>query len=730
MYHPRIKAWLLLSSALAAFQAHAADPTPPTASPPTATPQSTKPAVPVVALPDVQVTDRADGIPVVDTTAGPVRGYQALTAQSGTRVQGAIQQLPFSIQVIPRQVIEEQGSISQTDVLRNAASVTPVTPLFPGQVGPKIRGFQAERFIDGLPVYYDPGSRDLLAGIERIEVLKGPPSILMQGGLTPTGGVVNILSKLPTNRPSYELGITGGGYGMWSPYFDINQPITPDGTVLLRITGQYESTRSNIDVLQRRSYEFNPTLTFTNNRDTSLTIQGRISHRDQQDYSGLPISGSLNTSLFSVRRTLFPSPSDIPRTSSDIASLTVRFDHSFDDTWSTFTVARVSSARYREPSQFTLANTPSIPPSTFGMLNGQLNEDTSEISFNSNLVAKFDAGPTRNTVLFGVDYDRVTDKGYLNADFAGLVDFSNPIFPAWTTPPSGPFTSFSNVDNSYQNLGVTLQWQSTLWERLHLLGGLRLANVNIRSNELITASSYNTNETRLLPRVGVAYDLLPGLTVFADYSQGLRPVPFFNGPTAPKPESSEQVEVGLKMDFGFGLSGTMALFDITRQNVVTPSTTVPGQQVQTGQQRSQGFDADLIWQPSPNWSFLASFVWMDPRVTKDNTPVVGNVLAMVPRATGRLWGVYRFTDGPMEGLSLGAGLYTASAQAVNQANSAFTPGYITFDARAAYTWRNYTLAIVGRNLSNQQYYLPYPYLDGRVMPAEGRTVFASLSAKF
>jgi len=720
MYTPKTKAWLLFGTAFAAFQAHAADPTPPTA----------KPGVPVVALPDVQVTGRADNIPIEDTTAGPVRGYQALTAQSGTRLPGAIQSLPLSIQVIPRRVIEEQGSTSQTDVLRNAASVTAVTPLFPGQVGPKIRGFQAERFIDGLPVYYDPGSRDLLAGVERIEVLKGPPSILMQGGLTPTGGVINILSKLPTNRASYEVGITGGMYGMWSPYFDVNQPLAADGSVLFRVTGQYESTHSNIDILQRRSYEFNPTIMFTNTRDTSLTVQVRLSHRDQRDYSGLPVSGSLDTSLFTVRRTLFPSSRYIPRTSSDIASVTARFDHTFNETWSTFTVARVSTARYREPTQFTLGNTPAIPPSTFGVLNGQLNQDTSEISVNSNVVARFDLGPSRNTVLFGIDYNRVTDKGFLNADLAGFVDFANPVFPDWVTPPSGPFTSFSNIDNSYQNLGVTLQAQSTLWQRLHLLGGLRLANVNITSREMTTLSSYNTNETRLLPRIGIGYDLVPGVMVFADYSQGLRPVPFFNGPTAPKPESSQQFEVGVKVDLGFGLSGTMALFDITRQNVATPSLTVPGQQVQTGEQRSRGFDADLIWQPSPNWSFLASFIWMDPRVTKDNTPVVGNVLAMVPRASGRLWGAYRFTDGPMEGLVLGAGLYTASAQALNQANSVFTPGYLTFDARAAYTWRNYTVAVVGRNLANRQYYLPYPYLDGRIMPAEGRTVFASLSAKF
>lgn len=198
---------------------------------------------------------------------------------------------------------------------------------------------------------------------------------------------------------------------------------------------------------------------------------------------------------------MFPS-SSIPRTTSDIANLTVRFEHGFNDTWSTFAVARISSARFREPSQFTAGNAPLIPPSTFAVLNGQLNEDTSEVAVNANVVAKFNVGPTRNTMLLGVYYDLVTDKGILNADLAGLVDFADPVFPRWVTPLTGPFTSFSNIDNSYRNLGVILQWQSTLQERLHLLGGLRLATVDIRSNELITLSHFSTSESRLLPRIG------------------------------------------------------------------------------------------------------------------------------------------------------------------------------------------------------------------------------------
>ncbi len=686
---------------------------------------------PTVTIPgQIEVRAQREGtVPVTETTAGPVRGYQALTDTSSLRMQTLLQQTPISVQVIPRQLIDEQGAVNLQDVLRNAPSTKALNPLFVGQVGPKIRGFAAERYIDSLPNYYDPGSRDLLANVERIEVLKGPPSMLMQGGQTPTGGVINILSKLPTRERFVELGVTGGSHGLISPYFDINQPLTKDGTVLFRMTGQWESTNSNIDIVNRRSYEINPTLTLTNNRTTSLTIQGRLSHRDQQDYSGLPIDGTLNRSLYTVRRTLFPSNAGIPRTTSDIASLTLRFDHQFNETWSTSAAARIGTARFREPTQFVFSNNPTIPPSTFGLFNGRLNEDTSETSFYVNFVANLEAGPAQTKVLLGFDYDRVSDKGFLNAAFAGLVDFANPVFPTFADPPSGPFTTFTNIDNTYQNVGLMLQTHTTLWNRLHVLAGLRAGLIDIQSNELTTASSFHTEEARLLPRLGVAFDVTPAVTVFANYAQGMRPVPFFNGPSAPKPELSSQIEAGVKMNFGFGLSGTVSLFDITRNNVVAASPTIPGLQVQTGEQRSQGVDADLVWQPSPNWSFLGSVAWMYPRVVKDSVNQ-GKVLDQVPRAAGRLWGTYRVTEGTLTGLSLGAGLYAASSQAVNLSNTGFTPGFVTFDARVAYQWKNWTLAVVGRNLSDKRYFVPYPYLDGRVAPAEGRTVFATLSTRF
>ncbi len=184
---------------------------------------------------------------VQNTTAGPVRGYEALTSISATKTDTPIRELPLTVQVIPRKLIDDQGAVTQSEAFRNVSDLQPLSPLFPGQSGPMLRGMPAERFVDGLPNYYDYGARDLLANVERIEVLKGPSSILYQGGPNPIGGIVNIVSKLPTPDRFAEVGVKAGGYQYASPYIDINQPLTKDGTVLFRFTGQYETTHAYIE---------------------------------------------------------------------------------------------------------------------------------------------------------------------------------------------------------------------------------------------------------------------------------------------------------------------------------------------------------------------------------------------------------------------------------------------------------------------------------------------------
>jgi iron complex outermembrane recepter protein len=713
----------------------------------------------------------ANGPPVQQTAAGPVRGYDALTS-SATRFETPIKELPVSVIVIPRKVIDDQQAISQSEVFRNVSGLQPVNPLFPGEIGPSLRGMRAERYIDGLPNYYDLGVRDLLVSVERVEVLKGPASILFQGGVSPVGGVVNVVSKLPTPDRFAEAGFRTGGYGYVSPYIDVNQPLTENKSVLFRLMAQYETTGSNIDVVQRRSYTINPTIKFATTDATSLLVQGFLNRRDQPDYPGLPAIGTIDKTFYSLRPTAFLSNPALPTTGTSSSGVTARFDHKFDETFSTFTSARFSSSSLYEPSQIPFGNKPTfyrdsiLPllggpsmiggPSQFYVADTIMAQQTTEISITSNVMAKFDAGPTKNQLLLGGDFNRVWDQGYMSGANATppdpaiqkllnlfklgayasyypmLIDFRAPFFPpyAYPLPGQGGYMILSRIDNTYQNAGVTAQIQSTIFERLHILAAGRAAFIDIDSQEAASrpARKFSSSETAFLPRVGALFDVTDWLSAYGSYAQGLRPVTFFSGlgGAAPKPEGSEQWEAGVKLDGPWGLAGTLAWFDLKRTNV---PTTLSGMvtQYQAGEWHSSGVEADLTWQPTASLSFLASYAHIDAKVSKD--PNVQNAtLNLAPHDSGRLWGNYAF-DGFLEGWSFGAGLYAASSQVVEIGSPWSTSGYVTFDSTLTYKHGNFTFSVNGKNLTDHRYFVQYPYLSGRVAPGEGRTFFANISVR-
>lgn len=659
------------------------------------------------------------GPPVTQTTAGPVSGYRALTSASATGTSTPIERIPQAVAVMPRAVLDDQQPLGQMDALRNISAVTPMSDnIFIGYAY-KVRGFPADRYVDGLPNYYDGGDNTSLANTERIEVLKGPAGILYQGGIGPVGGIINTVSKLPVENRFTEIGFTAGGYRLWNAWFDVNQPIASGGTALFRMTGDFEKSGDVIDIIEHRRYALNPTLLLNDNDGTRITIQGSFSSRSFQSYTGLPGAGTLDRSLFTISPTLFPDRPDLGRSWTTYNGLTVRLDHEFNAVWSANAATRVSEMRLEQFGHVLGTDTP-LFGSTFPLLSFHLPVDTREIASNANLVAKFAIGPTTNTVLFGADSDHVADKIRDDIGFAGLVDFANPVFPAYTPAPTSAF----NSNNLYVNSGLTTQWQSDIYERLHLLAGVRLANVYIHGTDTVAGSDFITDAWKPLPRFGAVVDLVKGVSAFADYSQGYRGVPFFNATGAPKPEEAEQTEAGLKLALPTGFSATFAWFTNTRRNVMN---LLPGSlflATQVGEQRAEGFDADLTWQPLAGLSILASYAHVNAFVIQDQLFAPGTVLERVPRDSGRLWVNYKFQDGWLQNIAVGAGLYAASAQATALDNIYFTPGYITFDGKIAYETDHWSLGVTGKNLADHRYFVPYASGSGYTMPADGRTVLA------
>jgi iron complex outermembrane receptor protein len=705
------------------------------------TAEAAEPETPV--LPEVTVVDTPiAGPPVEQTTAGPVKGYQALTATSATRTATPLEEIPQSIQVITRQLISDQNNLTVTDALRNVSGVQGTNPLqTPAYDSTYIRGFAAEQWIDGLTTYYNAGNRDSLINAERIEVLKGPSSILYGGGVgSPVGGVVNVVSKLPMSNAFYNAGIIAGSRNYYQPYFDFNQPLNSEGTVLFRMTGAYTSSQSFIDVLNTDAYSLYPTLTLTNLRDTRLILQGRFSDWQQQEYQGLPATGTV-TGGFRIANSLFPGPRNIEKSYSRTQSGTALIDHTINETWSGSLQARVSKTQFAELAQSLVgtnfaANTPSVPPSSWNLLNVQLYQEQTEFTIAGNVLAKFDYATTRNKVVLGLDYSHVKDQGYLLADFndlftLGLVNLADPLptFQPYVAPLRIPQNKVVDGDNTYTTAGAYAQLQSTIWDHLHVLAALRVANLRIDSQAPAFLRTDVTDTTKVLPRVGAAYEFVPGLSVFAGYSEGMKgnPFVFFSG--TPQPEQSKQYEGGIKFNTAFGLSGSAALFQIDRTGV---PVSVGLTSVADGEQRSRGFDTDILWQPDRNWQVLANYAYVDATLTKAVPGVApaGNQLNIVPPNSGRLWVNYRFGPGTLAGWRIGAGLYAASSAYIDLANTFKTEGYYTADATVGYESRYFDASVTVRNLTGQNYYTPFLYFGGRVAPGDERSVLARVTLKF
>lgn len=741
----------VLCAAIFAVAAVPSGPAAAQSAPPTGSAVPT-PAAEPIALGTVVVEGQAG---ITETTAGPVQGYRALTAGSATKTDTPVEQIPQTIVVIPRQLIDDQSAITINEALLNASNLQPVDTRIIGNVEQapvKIRGFGADQWVDGFAGnLFLAGDHDSLVNVERIEILKGPNAVIYGGGAgSPLGGVVNIISKLPTDERRYEVGGTFGSYGYWSPYFDLNQPLTPEGTVLFRITGQYTEADSFIDTLETERYSINPTITLTNKDDTTLTLQFFYSRHEQQAYPGLPVFGTI-VGDYRVRDELYFGDPDIPPSHSEIYGTTVTLDHAFNETWSANVKARWSDSSIQQLAQAAFLDasgtggTPFIPPSTFDVSNLRHRDKQQEFSINPTVQAKLDLGPSRNTVLFGADYSHVTEKGLMHADTLGnscfllgfgcppsVVDLQNPVFPPFImpTPGVGEGLAFFDWNNTYITKGLYAQVQSTLYDRVHLLVGGRVGALDITYEEraLLPSTSFITEDTRFLPRIGAVVDIVEGLSVYAGYSEGMKWVPFSQTFAQPQPELSKSVDAGFKFNMNDMLSGTLAVFQINRENVPYQITLTQGG---LSEQRSRGVEADIVFQPDLNWSVLASYGYTDA-VFDGTTPSApdGNRLPMIPEHSGRLWVNYAFDESSLPGWSVGSGVYAASSQFVDSQNNWKTEGYFTVDAKVGYEGEHITAALTIKNLTGEDYYTPYTWFGGQVAPAAPRMVYGQVGYRF
>jgi iron complex outermembrane receptor protein len=690
-------------------------------------------SVALLAFPTAALAQDPAGETWVDqlvVTAQP-NSFAAEAAVTGTRTPTPLTEVPQSVQVLNRTLIEEQELQSISEALVNVSGVTPSSDMELVLQGPLIRGFAVNYYLDGMPTYGLPtGVSDpaTLLNAERIEVAKGPTSTLYGGGAgAPLSGIINIVSRSPGAEFGGSVGLRGGSDNTLGIDGELDAPFA-GGAAAFRISGLYEEAESYINVIDSRRSALFPTLRWDIGEDTRLVLRGQFTHVEQQEYSGLPAALTIAPGLV-IDRFAFAGAEDAPRTEVDNQMVSATLTHRFSDTLKGEIAVSRYEGTFHEYSTYPVAQ---FAGTTYFFGSGQLPSETEQTFVTASLLADFGQGSVRHRVLFGADYDATDYYGAMGLNFAwGVIDYATPASNA----PYGAAPAISEVQrDKLGTLAVYVQDQIAIGDRLDITAGLRWTRLDVKSRYTSFGVPFvdaDDSYDEVTPRIGATWKVSDGISLFAGYSEGFHGTVVAFGVANPKPETSQSYEAGLKFAAkDVGLSGTIAAYSIARQNVITSDPLNPFASIQTGEQRAQGYEADLVYEPNRSLSVLFNYAFTDAEVTEDNTLPVGDQLRRVPRHSGRLAARYRFS-GSLQGLEFGGGLTATSSRQLTLPNTTSVDGLTLVDAQASYDFGRASVSLSVINLTDEDGFEPYSYFAGQyVAPTQPRSAYITLRARF
>ncbi len=638
--------------------------------------------------------------------------YFVPSGSTATGIDTPILETPASLQVIPRTILNDQQAINLGDALRNTSGASVSSTEGRGfQIN--LRGFDgAPVFRDGFRFYSPNGNGDgaaqgfpEIANIEKIEILRGPTSILF-GQIQP-GGAVNIISKQPLAKPFYSVALQAGSDGLIRPQVDLSGPLSSKGNVLYRLNAVYQHKDDFRNYNQAsESFFIAPTIAWQINDRTDLVLRAEYLKGKRALDPGLVAFGKGIAAI--PRDRILGEPDD--RVESDFLSLGYDLKHKFNDRWSIR-----NSFRYLQ-SKDDISATLSFPfigglNERTGILNRVFAEQTisnKTLAMQTNVTGKFSTGSIEHTLLTGVDlasYNLASDS-FTSFALRTPINIFNPKYNLIARPArlSNP-TSAQRIQTD--TVTLYLQDRIKLLESLTLLAGLNYEAVNqtTKATQNGTTTERTLNNNAVTPRIGLVYQPVKNLAFYANYSRSFYPSAAITiGGNPLKPEEGEGFEVGVKSElFNRRLLTTLSYFNLTKANVATADLNDPRFSVATGKQNSQGIELNAIGEITPDWNITLSYAYIDAKVTEDNLIKVGNLLAGVPKHSASLWSTYKIQSGNLNGLGLGVGLNWFGQRQGDLQNSFQLDSYLLTNAAIFYERNNWEYRLNFNNIFNVDY---------------------------
>lgn len=680
---------------------------------------------------------------VVEVRAGLEVSNQEQSSPSASRLGVTLKEIPASVEIVDRHTISDHGKRQIVEAVEMATGMsggtngsTPLTV--------QTRGFtrNAVRYLyDGIDLgsANTTGRQGGVFNLERIEVLRGPASVLHGDGAM--GGVLNFVTKAPSRRNdgvdvevgmgSYETtryGIgTGGIIADKAAYYRVDMSGMHAGDGAYDTGKDFGRFTSSLlfDITERLSASFH--LDYAKDRTS-------------QFYFGTPLrDGKIDPSLSKINYNTVVG--DAFRSENTLARAIVQWRP--NNAWDIKNTAYYSAAHrdWRNLDTFVLNSATNRVSRSFS----DLDHDQTDLGNRLELLNKSHWFGHDNRLAFGIEMASTGFQSHRNG-FLGsdTVDAYNPPTVLASSLPGVRYRTTGNDirDVTIDKTSYFIDDQFSLTSQLKLVAGARHDKISTKFRYITQSGETQRNPSfsATSSRLGVVYEALPWLTLYAQYSNATEPVNTLlllsSANTAFDLTKAKQFEVGTKSSFLNGAAElTTAVYQIDKRNVLTRDSANPNNTIAVGKQSSLGFELAAAYRPSLNWMFdgniaivKAKFDDFSERVGSVAVSRNGNRPTDVPAVLANL-GVRHYFDA---GFYLGGYARYVGKRYINAANTLEMPGYTTLDLTVGYKLDKKTdLSFWVRNATNKLY---AQWSDGSAGPTvqlgDPRTVELVLRSTF
>jgi catecholate siderophore receptor len=676
-------------------------------------------------------------IRVQGSTSPADADYASGVSSIGGKTLTPLRDIPQSLTVINRAVLEAQGAASLQEALRNVPGIT-IGGAEGGQIGNNInlRGFTARTdiYLDGARdrgQYY----RDTYY-LESVEVLKGPSSMLFgRGG---TGGVINQARKQALLKDQNEISASVSTSGSVRSTGDFNRRLSDTSAARVSLMAQH--TQSTRDVIENQDFGIAPTLRLGIGTATEITLSALLAHNhDMPDY-GVP---AVNGKPAAVGRNTFFGLTD-DRTIQDVGSLSARIEHKISPTLRLVNHTQLSSYRTdaRETGSGSVGsynggvftplttaakgNLTSLPPEQlFVTLNSHDRKlQDRSIDNQTDVIGSFSTGSIKHSLIGGLELSHDSfDSQASSRSKLPIVALTD---PAYLATPAASVTSLGNhsvasADAAAVYLNDTLelnpQWKIVAGVR-HDRFKADLTNTVSSATPPLYAAAQTVSFTSV--RSGLIYQPTDSQSYYASYGSAFNPsleqLSVTSGLQNVAPEKTHSVEAGGKWDLMAGqLSLTAAWFDTKKSNA--RSLIATGVYQLDGEVEVKGIELGVTGRITRDWQITGGYTHLNPLVRQasvlDGTQ--GKTLANTPRNNATLWSSYKLSNQ----WEVGGGFSAMSQRYASNTNVVAAAGYVRWDATIAYHQPAYDIRLNLLNLTGKN------YIDGLIASDGGRSVPAA-----